>query len=80
MWDLIVSVPDHCLSFYSETENWNMIGKKWLRYLDKKNMTLKTFFINALTLKDCKLLFRQSFTKTQYSHGSLSKASYKLTT
>ena len=38
----------------SETEHWNMIGKNWLRYLD--------FFINALTLKDCKLLFRHSFT------------------
>ena len=57
----------------SETEHWNMIAKKWLRYLD-------LFFINALTLKDCKLLFRHSFTKTQYSHGLFSKANYKLTT
>ena len=24
MWDLIVSVPDHCLSFYSDHE-WEML-------------------------------------------------------
>ena len=22
MWDLIVSVPDHCLSFYFDIMNW----------------------------------------------------------
>ena len=23
MWDLIVSVPDHCLSFYFAISNWD---------------------------------------------------------
>ena len=27
MWDLIVSVPDHCLSFYFIIENINYGGK-----------------------------------------------------
>ena len=25
MWDLIVSVPDHCLSFYFEGRMWDLI-------------------------------------------------------
>ena len=29
MWDLIVSVPDHCLSFYFEDNVFLHIIKKW---------------------------------------------------
>ena len=30
MWDLIVSVPDHCLSFYFPYAEFNDLGVKFL--------------------------------------------------
>ena len=32
MWDLIVSVPDHCLSFYFSRDEGHCISAFWLRY------------------------------------------------
>ena len=34
MWDLIVSVPDHCLSFYCVSEHWvdDAANKSSLKY------------------------------------------------
>ena len=30
MWDLIVSVPDHCLSFYSVLEHYYSYEKRYM--------------------------------------------------
>ena len=37
MWDLIVSVPDHCLSFYFVSEA-EFDTKTWQGYLKKKSL------------------------------------------
>ena len=33
MWDLIVSVPDHCLSFYFSVICWHKMTRHW-KYTD----------------------------------------------
>ena len=40
MWDLIVSVPDHCLSFHLASANWencflsNAVNEAWSSFKD----------------------------------------------
>ena len=38
IWDLIVSVPDHCLSFYFAVQ-----GKKWNKIQEKKSTKSKRY-------------------------------------
>ena len=40
MWDLIVSVPDHCLSFYFPYKIWLQSAKQFLRKRSLKILTL----------------------------------------
>ena len=60
-----------------ETENWNMIGKHWLRYLDKKYDS-ENFLYQCSNTKGVLIAFLSQFYKAQYSHGFLSEANYKL--
>ena len=46
MWDLTVSVPDHCLSFYF-TES-NTVLRLWFRLSLKRNMGLKYLFFSEI--------------------------------
>ena len=39
MWDLIVSVPDHCLSFYFTNQTESAVFKLWMLYFQR--ITLK---------------------------------------
>ena len=45
MWDLIVSVPDHCLSFYfalgKQTKQFILFSKRFLTELSKKKKKKK---------------------------------------
>ena len=42
MWDLIVSVPDHCLSFYFEDTRIDLIAKRLVpaECQTKRNITM----------------------------------------
>ena len=53
MWDLIVSVPDHCLSFYSGNKRVNLnTGHVSLTML-KIDRTIKMLFRNYIQLYYC---------------------------
>ena len=46
MWDLIVSVPDHCLSFYSRMSELQMTDGKWFPVVSITNESHhKTFLL-----------------------------------
>ena len=43
MWDLIVSVPDHCLSFYFSSLTESAVFKIWMLYFQR--ITLKIIWV-----------------------------------
>ena len=63
MWDLIVSVPDHCLSFYFE---WNFAQpysgypiKKWQHFPKATtihNLLLHAFLSSKVLTKACQVV------------------------
>ena len=59
MWDLIVSVPDHCLSFYSSDSNclpWSECICLGMPYLHMNSFTSRSATVTASIFFHCKSL------------------------
>ena len=66
MWDVIVLIPDHCLSFYSEAQGGNKKSSKLFPLVKKrqKNLAAKSFTLSITESSNQRLIW--SFVVLEY--------------